>query len=171
MLDKKCPLWQGLFRLRNRAGDPGISRRWVDESEVIGSHDLAEFLLVLGFSLKMNMPYEIIELHCCYVLGREEMCLTPVLFHSLIEWWNVYKVRHRTVSFHFEIRFQQKISWVHFAINWSWVEGYCLCSYSCIVYSCFIPSHVKKVFQPNAFSTIVTLTNPCIVREGCVCTG
>lgn len=49
-------------------GDTGISRHWV-----VGSHDLAEFLLVLGFSLKMNMPYEIIDLQCCYVLGREEM--------------------------------------------------------------------------------------------------
>lgn len=61
-------------------GDPGISRCWVDEDEVIRSHDLAEFLLVLGFSLKMNMPYEIIELHCCSVLGREEMCSTPFSF-------------------------------------------------------------------------------------------
>lgn len=51
------------------------------------------------------------------------MHLIPVLFHSLTEWRNVYKMHHRTVSFHFEITSQQKISWVQFAVNWSWAEG------------------------------------------------
>lgn len=65
-------------------GDPEISRCWIDEDEVIGSHDLAEFLLVLGFSLKMNMPYEIIDLHCRYMLAREEVCLTPFFITSRV---------------------------------------------------------------------------------------
>lgn len=56
-------------------GDPEIPRRWVDEDEVAGSHGVVEFSLVLGFSLKMKMPYEIIELRCCYLLGREETCV------------------------------------------------------------------------------------------------
>lgn len=65
------PTGTGNVPSEERVGNTGFSSCW--EMKVL--HDLADILPVLGFSLKIKMPYQTIELHCNHV-WRGKRCVS-----------------------------------------------------------------------------------------------